>query len=129
MKQNGLNLREEILKEHSKKQTAMLASYIGNDPEKFAELMRLFTGDEYRITQRAAWIVSYCAQNFPGLIVPYLPALVQLLGRPVHDAVKRNTVRILQFQEIPGDLRGELVEACFGYFYRQKNRLLSKLFL
>ena len=37
-----MNLKEEILKEHSKKQCDAIVKYIGNDKKRFAELMKLF---------------------------------------------------------------------------------------
>ena len=52
-----MNLREALLKEHSKKQMLKIVKYIGNDQQRFDELMKLFLESEYRITQRAAWPV------------------------------------------------------------------------
>jgi hypothetical protein len=49
-----MNLREEILKEHSKAQSNKIVSWIGNSQKKFDELFNLFLNDEYRVTQRAA---------------------------------------------------------------------------
>ncbi len=37
-----MNLRSEILKEHSKKQTDKIVRYIGTDQKKFDELVELF---------------------------------------------------------------------------------------
>ena len=51
-----MDLRAELLEEHSKRQALRVADYIGNDPERFADLMCLFFGNEYRVTQRAAWV-------------------------------------------------------------------------
>ena len=67
-----MNLREEILKEHSKKQTQKIVSFIGDDKKLFAQLMKLFFANEYRVTQRSAWVVSECFQNHPDLVDIYL---------------------------------------------------------
>ena len=48
-----MNLRSEILAEHSKAQTNKIIEWVGNSQQRFDELINLFLGDEYRITQRA----------------------------------------------------------------------------
>ena len=92
-----MSLKEEILKEHSKFHTTYLANKIGPSQEAFDELMELFLGDEYRVTQRAAWLVSHCVDAHPWLIKNHLKFILENLQKPVHVAVKRNTVRILKF--------------------------------
>ena len=108
-----MNLREAILKEHSKAQTTHIVNYIGNDVERFAELMNLFFNDEYRVCQRAAWSVSYCGRAHPELLHPYIKKMLTNLNNPVHNAVKRNTVRVLQNIRIPKVLQGLAVKQCF----------------
>jgi hypothetical protein len=49
-----MNLRESLLAEHSKALTVRIVDYIGNNEERFAELMNLFLNDVPRITQRSA---------------------------------------------------------------------------
>jgi len=111
-----MDLENEILKEHSKRQTVRIALWIGDDPKRFKELMELFLHGDYVVTQRAAWIVSECFDRSPQLIPPWLPALLKKMQEPgVHDAVKRNTVRILQFVDIPKRLLGTAVSACFDF--------------
>jgi hypothetical protein len=124
-----MNLREEILAEHSKKQTAKLVRHIGNDKTRFAELMKLFLGNEYRVTQRAAWVVGNCAEEYPVLIKPYLKKLVENLEKPgLHDAVKRNSLRLLQFIEVPSSLKGKLVDQCFRYILSVDEPIAIKAF-
>lgn len=63
-----MNLRDEILKEHSKKQCNKIGQWVGNSQKRFEELFHLFLTDEYRINQRAAWPVSYCVIAHPAFI-------------------------------------------------------------
>src|SRR5690606_36969948 len=73
-----------------------------------------FLHDEYRVVQRAAWIISFVAKKHPALIQPHLPAMVQRMedaGIPV--AVKRNVTRVLQFLPIPPALHGPVMHHCF----------------
>src|SRR5215510_14451580 len=92
-----------------------IVRHIGGNQNRFDELMKLFLGNEYRITQRAAWAVSYCAEAYPELIKKHLRNIILNLRKPIHVAVKRNYVRLLQHIEIPENLQGVLTEICFGF--------------
>ncbi len=110
-----MNIRDALLEVHSKSQAEKICNYVGNDHERFAELMRLMMGPVYRITQRAAWPVSYCIERHPELIEPYWGKLAHQLEREdAHVAVRRNVVRLLQFVEIPKRYRGRIFDACYN---------------
>ena len=124
-----MNLEAEILKEHSKRQSLKIARWVGNDPKRFAELMNLFLRGEYRVTQRSAWIISHCAENHQNLITPWLSAMVKKMQEPgVHDAVKRNVVRILQDIDIPPPLLGRVVSLLFNYLTDVEVPIAVKVF-
>jgi hypothetical protein len=124
-----MNLREALLQEHSKKQTLRIVSYISDDKDRFALLMHLFLGPEYRVTQRAAWAVSCCAENHPELLKGWLKKIVQNLSHPgLHDAVKRNSLRLLQFIPIPKYLQGQLANICFGLLQSTPEPVAIKVF-
>lgn len=104
-----MDIRQALMTEHSKRQVTAIVEYIGDDPKRFAELMKLFFAGEYRLTQRAAWPMNYCAEHHPKLILPYLPKLLDCLEREgMHVAVKRNVMRLLQYIEIPKRLAGKV---------------------
>jgi len=108
-----MDIRKALQAEHSKRNTTAIAEYIGGDPKRFAELMKIFFEGEYRPTQCAAWPMSVCVEKHPQLILPYLNKLVdQLERRDIHNAVKRNTLRLLQFIEIPKKLHGKIYSIC-----------------
>ena len=123
-----MNLQKELLSEHSKKQAIKVATFIGDNPERFKELMHLFFNSEYRLTQRAAWVTSICATNHPALIMPYLNKMIDNLKKPVHDAVKRNTVRILQHIDIPTKLMGKTADICFQLLANSSEAIAIKAF-
>ncbi len=108
-----MDIRQALLAEHSKPQTMKIVEFIGADEKRFAELIQIFFAGEYRLTQRAAWPLNYCAEQHPELIQPYLPKLLNCLNRDdVHDAVKRNIVRLLQFVEIPKKFHAKTYSLC-----------------
>lgn len=111
-----MDLLKTIEKEHSKTQCDQIVQYVGNNPDRFGELMQLFLKGEYRVTQRAAWPVSYCVRNYPELITPYFSKILPLLQKPgVHNAIVRNIVRLLQFVKIPKRYHGQLMDTCFNF--------------
>ena len=116
-----MNLESEILKEHSKRQAVKIGKWVGNNRSRFKQLMELFLKGEYRVTQRSAWIISYCADNHPKLISPCIGAMVKKMQEPgVHDAVPRNVVRIFQYVDIPRPILGKVMSLCFEYIASPK---------
>ncbi len=112
-----MNIEHELLAEHSKEQTAKVVEFVGDDATRFAELMRLFVGPIYRVSQRAAWAVSNCIERHPQLVNPHYKTLFEQLERDdAHVAVKRNVVRLLQFVEIPKRYEGRVFDACYNLF-------------
>lgn len=111
-----MNIRDELLKEHSRTQALRIAAYANSSKNHFKELMQCFLGKESRIAQRAAWSVSWAALQKPEMIQPYLKELVDCLQKiDSHPALIRNTVRILEQIEIPEKFHGEVMNACFGF--------------
>jgi hypothetical protein len=115
--------------EHSRKQTDRIVKYIGKDKDRFAELMRLFLQGEYRITQRAAWPLSYCVRLHPELIRPYFKQILDNLEKKgLHVAVVRNTLRLLQDVEIPKRWHGRVMNACFDFVQAPETPIAVKAF-
>lgn len=108
-----MDIRQALMDIHSKRQAMAVVEFIGDDARRFAELMKLFFAGEYRLTQCAAGAMGYCVERNPELIRPYLPKLLDCLKRDdMHDAVRRNIVRLLQYVEIPRRLAGKVYSHC-----------------
>src|ERR1700753_1319430 len=111
-----MDLLHSLRAEHSKKNTDRIVRYIGSNKERFAQLIALFFKGEYRITQRAAWPLSYCVRRHPALITPYYkPLLDNLQRKDIPVAVIRNTVRLLQDVDIPKRQHGRVMSICFDF--------------
>jgi hypothetical protein len=124
-----MDIRSALLKEHSKRQTLRVAAYAGSSSKAFAKLMNLFLGDEYRITQRASWAVTWCIKKDPSLLNPWAGRLIASLNRKnVHDAVKRNALRVLCEVMIPEACQGSAVEACFRFMKAKEEPVAVKVF-
>jgi hypothetical protein len=111
-----MNIRDEILKEHSRAQALKIAGYACASQKNFKELMKCFMSDEYRLAQRAAYSVSWAAIQKPEMITPYIKDLVSQMQRTdIHEAIPRNSLRILAQINIPDKFHGEVMNACFGF--------------
>jgi len=124
-----MNLEFEILKENSKRQAVKVARWIGNDTERFDELMQLlFTADD-RVALRCAWIMSHCADQYPDIITPWISKLVRRAGeKDAPQAVQRNVVRVLQFIDIPSKHQGKVANLCFNFLQDLKTPIAVKAF-
>jgi len=123
------NLREEILKEHSKVQCNKIVNWVGASQQHFDELFHLFLHDEYRVVQRAGWPVSYCVIGHPELIKKHWNSLIKNLEKPnLHNAVKRNSIRLLQDINIPEKYQGEVMDICFNYIASPAEAVAVKAF-
>ncbi len=123
-----MDIEAALLNEHSKANTLFIANHIGNDKKKFRKLMKIFSGNNLRATQGAAWVLSMCCDRNPELIIPYLNELVLNLKKEIPVAVKRNTVRILQQVDIPEELYGETVDICFNLLNDSNEPIAVKVF-
>lgn len=125
----AMDIKTALLVEHSKAQTDKIATYIGADSEKFAELVELFLANEYTVTQRAAAVLNVCGEKHSALIAPYWEVLLHNLSKPnLHDAVKRNTMRLLQFTQLEESLYGLAIDICFQYLQSQQEAIAIKVF-
>ncbi len=112
---NRVNLKEEILKEHSKARTLYLSNQIGDNQALFDELFKLVFGDDLLVSQRGVWILRYCVESYPFLIDNYISALVRHLEKPVHDAIPRNLLLVLKGRKLNEEDKGILADICFRY--------------
>ena len=106
-----------------------VVTYVGNNPGRFKELVAVFLGGPYRVTQRSGWPLSCCVEKHPDLIRPYIRTLIKNLDRPgQHVAVKRNTIRLLQFIDIPKSERGIAAEVCFKFLADNREPIAVRAF-
>jgi len=106
-----------------------IVNYVGNNKIRFGELVKIFFNGEYRLTQHAAWPISYCIQNHPTLLNPFIKKFIEKLSDgQSHPAVKRNIVRLLQFVEIPKRHHGEIMDLCFRFINSPGEAIAVKAF-
>ncbi len=124
-----MKLREAILAEHSKAQTDKIVKWIGSDQKRFDELFGLFTCNDKKLEQRAAWPLSYVVAVHPDQVKKHFGKLIKKLKQPgIHDAVKRNGIRLMEGISIPEKYQGEVMSLCFDYIIDPKEKPAVKAF-
>lgn len=120
-----MDIKAEILQEHSKQQAEKIAAWVGSDKKRLAQLIDVFLNGDSVLTQRSSWIVNLVNDKQPELVLPYLEQLVNRMNEPgVHVAVKRNVVRILEHtQDMPEALHGPVMNACFDFLADPKEAI------
>ena len=124
-----MDLTKALLKEHTKAQMTKIVDYVGQNKARFKVLVEVYLAGPYRVTQRAAWPLSYCVERHPGLVNPHLKRLLDFLDEPgIHNAVKRNTLCLLQYIELPKRLHGRVANLCFQYLQSKGEPIAVKAF-
>ena len=102
---------------------------VGSDQKKFDELFDLFMTGNGVIAQRAAWALSYSVIAHPQLISKHFGKLLKKLKEPgIHDAVKRNAIRLMEEITIPIKFHGDVMNLCFDYITDPKEKPAIKAF-
>ncbi len=124
-----MNVKEAIPERFSKEKFAIIIDWIDGNPARFDELMTVFFEGDSRKNQHAANIMSHCIDRWSFLIMPYIEKmLLNLKQDNLHDAIKRNTIRVLQTVEIPEELHGIAADICFQYLSNHEEAVAIKAF-
>lgn len=109
----NMDIPAALEREHSKSVTIAIVNYIGSDKVRFKTLLDVFLKGDYRLTQRAAWPLSYACIAEPSLVKPHVGKLIGKLQEPGnHPAIARNILRLFQEVEIPEKHQAALIDEC-----------------
>ncbi len=124
-----MDIRKQLLQEHSKANTLHIVDWIESDSARFEELMALFLGDEYRLVQRSAWVVGELGMRHPSLFTPYLSQLLAALREPLHPAVRRNGLKFIAESDLrfPEEEEGLLVDLAFDLLADPKEAIAIRV--
>jgi hypothetical protein len=83
------------------------------EPEIFQEVLCLIFKDEEQIAWRAAWIIDNATEKYPELLIPHIPAVIELFLRTKNSSLLRIFTRILYRHEIPENSTGAICDRCY----------------
>lgn len=123
-----MKLRDAILKEHSKAQKDKIVAWVGNSQTRFDELIKLMLTDkDEKVTQRAAYPMSYCVEAHPSLVTKHLGKLIKnISNKEQHNAILRNTFRALDLIAIPEKFHGVVMNICFDSIQSPEEHIAVK---
>ncbi len=111
-----MDLKSQLSKAHSKENCNFIVAWVGDNQTKFDELFKIFLGNDKLLVQRSSWPMGYCVEVFPHLIKKHFDAFIKNLDKPIqHEAVKRHSLRVLQFVDIPKKYEGVIMNKCFDF--------------
>ncbi|MES2593358.1 MAG: hypothetical protein V4608_15855 [Bacteroidota bacterium] len=109
-----MNFVEQLLQEHSRSNTDVIAKAIGNDPAKFKKIVDIIYEEKAPLPQRAAWLLVIVNEKHPELLTPYISRFINTVEDFKVDGVKRNMMHVLASKNIPDKLQGKLINICFN---------------
>lgn len=124
----AMDLRKQLLKEHSRENSQVIFDHLLQNPDRFKELMEIFTQENYRLNQRSAWIVGMVGEKKGDWLIPYFSTLVQCLEKPIHNAISRNIYRSLQTIAVPEEFEGRVYDLALRDLSNTQSATAIKVF-
>lgn len=106
------NLRQLVLKEHSKAHALVIADIVRQKPELLDELLDLTFANEEPISRRASWPLRLLYEQWPLLLSNKIVFIINQLETIKSTAVLRNMLALLIKVPIPEDKKTYLLDFC-----------------
>jgi hypothetical protein len=104
---------KQLLQEHSRTNTELIAKGIGNDPVEFKKIVNIIYKEQPPLPQRAAWLLAVVNDQHPELLKPYLSKFIDTIEHFQVDGIKRNMAAVLAKHDLPLRLQGKAVDVLF----------------
>jgi hypothetical protein len=105
---------EEII--HSWENIPLVISYIWEHPDLMDILVGIAMDDTQPKNWRAMYLVDQIYDQYPELVIPYLPAMTEFLFLTRNSSKKRHVLKIFSVHEIPEEKMAMLLEFCIQEF-------------
>jgi hypothetical protein len=107
-----MDLKLQLLEEHSRRNVDLIVKTIGSDKKKFAALINIVYTGEQPLPQRASWVVAMISGKHPEMLKPYLNKLIETLEDFKISGIRRNLMQAIASQEIPEEYRSLVLDRC-----------------
>ena len=122
-----MDIAIQLNTELSRRNTDLIAHYIGTDELKFGELMELLFHAKAPLPQRAAWVVTHLADKHPELCLPYIEQLITNLEKFDHTGIHRCLLRVIAETVVPESLQGQLYDLCYRWLLDKHTPIAVKV--
>jgi hypothetical protein len=108
----------------------ILVNDIGQDQERFLEMLELTFLDKYPLSMRAARIVALCTEKSPSLITSHIPTLLNKLSGLKVEGVRRGLLKILADNtlELDEEQTGLLTDMAFSWLEDTKEAIAIRYY-
>lgn len=121
-------LQKLLAKKRSKATVHQIIHFVGNDSQRFADLIDAMLHGTPRVAFLAAWSMSYCAEQFPELLSKHYSSLLNVVSKNCSETLKRNVIRAFQFATIPTRHQGKVAACCFRFLEDKKEAIAVRVF-
>ena len=95
---------------------SLIVSYMCEHPTDLELLVKLALDDSKTTNYRSIWMVEKVHDRQPGLIVPYLPLMIEFLEQTKNSGKKRHLLKLVSLYPIAEDNLAFLLDFCIGIF-------------
>lgn len=122
-------LQQLLAKKRSKATVHQITVFVGNDSNRFAELVDAMFHGTPHVAFTAAWSMSYCAEQFPELLNKHYSSLLAAVSKKdSSETLRRNIIRAFQFADIPKRYQGKVAACCFRFLEDKKEAIAVRVF-
>ena len=122
------NLRYFFIEDFTDFKMEEVAQYI-LDKHKENELLKLALMPDKKLSSRAIWALSHCADLSYERVIPFHTTLINNLKQDdLHDGVKRGILRLFQEYPIPKKHETFMLDLCFSYLNNPSEPIAIRMF-
>jgi 8-oxo-dGTP diphosphatase len=110
-------LRSMIANNMGTKAAEWLATSAVDNPAIFKKLIEYSFSDDKKLAFRASWSLTKICDNFPEIIYPYLPRIIESLDKLDNESTQRSFLRSISLSDmntVSNKHHGMLAEHCFN---------------
>lgn len=122
------SFKEFIVHQNSKEHISRVAAYIGNDGDRFSNLIRILLENAPKYAQKAAWVLEHCVLKNPTLVDPYITPLLELTQKPCHPGVRRGIMHSLETRPMDEEQSGIALGYAFGFLHAADEKVAIKVY-
>ena len=97
------------------------------EPANYQNLVDITLNSKHPKSWRAAWLMDKINDKAPGMIINYIPGIIEQLKVEKSDGKKRHLLKLISLKEIPGEYLGFLTDFCIAIFTSSKEPIAVRV--
>jgi 8-oxo-dGTP diphosphatase len=111
------DLRSMVISTMGMKNAEWVATSAIDNPAIFNKMLEYSFSDDKKLAFHASWILTKVYDKYPDIIYPYLPGIVETLGKIHNESAQRSFLRIISMSDlnkVSVRHHGLLADHCFA---------------